>query len=65
MATIYILTQDDREIARVTSERAAKAAARSALEAWRISEYATSDGWCYYPTGDRDDNGPIVTVSFE
>lgn len=63
--TTYILTYDGSALARVKSERAARSAAREALGTKRVSEYLTEDGWCYYPTGDRDDNGPIVSVTIE
>jgi hypothetical protein len=63
--TTYILTFENQEITRVKSERAAKTEARAVLGSPRISEYPTEDGWCYYPAGDVDDNGPIVCVTIE
>lgn len=59
---VYILKSEEGTV-RVKSEAAARRVARDMLGVPRVSEYPTEKGWVYYPTGDFDDDGPIVTVT--
>jgi hypothetical protein len=61
-SVIMIVVRDGREFGRTRNERSARAMARQSLGCCRVSEYASVDGWTYYPTGDTSEDGPSVRV---